>query len=56
MPGSKERKGKDGTRNNTQRQNASKDVAARKEGMPEARPKAKSGAPKAMKSGRQGSR
>ena len=55
MAGTKERKGKDGKRKNTQRQNASQDVMARKSGDAEGRPKTKGNVPRAMKSGRQSS-
>ena len=53
IPGSKERKGGDGKRKNTKRQNAAQDVAARKDGDEAARPKTKGGVPRAKKAGHQ---
>jgi hypothetical protein len=56
MAGDKKRKRDDGKRKDKKQQNASQDVAARKAGMEDNRPRTKGGAPRAKKAGRQTSR
>ena len=53
MAGNKERKRDDGKRKNKKRQNAAKDVGARKGENEAARPKTKGDVPRAKKAGRQ---
>ena len=56
MAGDKQRKRDDGKRQDKKGRNASQDVAARKSGNSEGRPKTRGNVPRAMKPGRQASR
>ena len=56
MAGSKQAKRKDGGRSDKKSAAKKQDVAARRAGNEAARPKAKAGAPKAARAGRQGNK